>query len=820
MGLIELLRGSFGLSQTEEKKVTEIHGQPIKVIEVGSSGTEVYGGYISEEYLSELRGTDWADTVDKMRRSDGNVRMALNALKLPLKSSNWFISCKDDSEEAKLQKKLLEKALFEDTGRSFTKLLGEILTCLEFGYSLFEITFRPKLNDPELGHYNTLRSLAYRSQRTIERWNIDKSGNLISVLQLADGDFGKSVNLDARFLLHFSPDQEGDNFEGISILRGMYGSWLRKNHFLKLMAAGIEKYAIPIPVLEVPEGKENSPEYKNAINALKKFTSNQSNYITFPQGWKLDIKTTTFESEKVRNTIEFENKEMVNSILASFLILGQGGASGNRALGDTLSDFFGQTLTYIADHISEQIHEKVFKPLIKMNFGDRPLLVELRCDGLQEKADKTWAEMISALITGGSVKYDRQLEEYVREKFKLPKIDEDTRVESVAPVNPDPSNPLQLSEKKKSKQREAVTLMRETSKSLSQVFKAYLKTLGTEYIEAMLKEWDKASTSNEIKAALKADITVPEDYLEAVRYILTVATFEAKQQVKEIFPKKKKLSEFRLASSMIQKIDDRRAKLEKVTEELLQATEAFNADPLNMDVRIALKEARNRFNYQARATRKLIEDNYLSFNEKQKNLAKTQLLLDSQIADLKKSLGLQYQTSLPSTDSEQTLRKDLQERLEVVTSGPIVVSGPDILASQTINEARLEESKASGGDEIESYTFVAVDDDRTSEICSELSGRTFAPNDPDLDRYTPPLHHNCRSYLAVNLKSFNGNPSIDSDKLELSKAAQKAITLSEPCCDHSSEFDQYAEEVRRTLDPIKIDMIATDMGKESDLISD
>lgn len=798
MGLLELIKGSFGVGQAEEKEVAEVNGQPIKVIEVGSSGTEVYGGYISEEYLAELRGRDWSDTIDKMRRSDGNVRMAINAIKLPLKSSNWFISPIDDSPEAELQKKLLEKALFEDTGRSFTKLLGEILTCLEFGYSIFELTFKPKLNDPELGHYNTLKSIAYRSQRTIERWNVDKSGALQSILQLADGDLGKSVNLDARFILHFAPDQEGNNFEGMSILRGMYGSWLRKNHFLKLMAAGIEKYAIPIPILEVPEGKENSQEYKNAIAALKKFTSNQSNYITFPQGWKLDIKTTVFEAEKIRNTIEFENKEMVNSILASFLILGQGGASGNRALGDTLSDFFGQTLTYVADHIVEQIHEKVFKPLIKMNFGDRKLLVELRCDGLQEKADKTWAEMISALISGGSVKYDRQLEEYIREKFKLPKIDDETRAQATAPT-PDSTNPLQLSEKKKSRQREAVTLMRETSKELSLVFKSYLKLLGTEYIESMLKEWEKASSSNEIKAALKADISVPEDYVEVVRYILTAATLEAQQQVQSIFPKKKKLSEFRLATDQEKKIAERQKKLSDATLELSKATDAFVADPLNMEVRLALKDARNRLNYQMRAARKQIEENYLSFAQKQRTLAKTQLLLDSQIADLKKSLGLQYQTSLPSTDSANTIRKDLQERLEVVTSGPIVVSGPDILASQTVNEARLEESRSSGSDEIESYTFVAVDDDRTSEICSELSGRTFAPNDPNLDRYTPPLHHNCRSYLAVNLKSFNGNPEIDSSKLELSKAAQKAITLSEPCCDHSSEFDQYAEEVRRTL---------------------
>lgn len=775
MGLLDRLFGNAQAPGTvAEAPSPEVNGEPVKVIETGSAGTEIYGGYISEEYLREMSGRTLADTVDKMRRSDGNVRMALNALKLPLKSSNWYLRTLEDSDEAELQKLLLSKALFEDTGRSFTKLIGEILTMLDFGYSLFELTYKPKFGDPELGDYNTLKSIAYRSQRTIERWNIDKAGNVKSVTQQANGDTGKNVDLDARFLLHFCPDQEGDNFEGMSVLRGMYGSWLRKNHFLKLLAAGIEKYAIPIPVLEIPEGKENSPEYASAIKALKAYTSNQTNYITFPQGWKLDIKVTAFESEKIRATIDFENKEMVNSILASFLLLGQGGASGNRALGDTLSDFFAQTLQYVADHVAEQFAEKVFKPLIKMNFGDRPLLVELRCDGLDEKADKAWAETLKVLTDSGVVSKDAELETFVREKFKLPE-----KVEVVT----NPTGEAQLSEKKSPKsgpQREVASLIRDSASGLSDTFKIFLRILGVEYIEKMIRTKGKVSTASEIGAANEVDIVIPEEYREGVRALLAISAAKAREQVRDLFPQKgKKLAEFRLAKSREQKIDERVKKLEAATAELEKWTNAFVGDPLNMDIRRGLQAARDKFNYQARAARKELEDALLEHAEIKRNVAKTNLLLESQAADLKKSLGLQYQTSLMSTDSDDTIRKDLNERLGSVVTGPITTSGPDILASQTINDARFDEAEASGGDEIESWTFVGVDDDRQTEICAELSGRTFAPNDPDLSRYTPPLHHNCRSYLAVNLRSFKGNPAIDDKKLELSKAAQRSITLSE-----------------------------------------
>lgn len=813
MGLVDLIKGLVSTS-TEQKEVTSIGGIPVKVIEVGSAGTEIYGGYLSEEYLGELRGREWADRVDQMRRSDPNVRMAINALKLPLKSSNWYFQCTEDSPEAELQKLLLEKALFEDIDRSFTKLLGEILTCLEFGYSLFEITYKPKLGDPELGNYNTLKSLSYRSQRTIERWNIDQSGKVHTVTQLADGDTGRSVNLDARFLLHFCPEQEGDNFEGISVLRGMYGSWLRKNHFLKLMAAGIEKYAIPIPILEVPEGKESSPEYANALKALQKYTSNQSNYITFPAGWKLEIKATNFESEKVRNTIEFENREMVNSILASFLILGQGGASGNRSLGETLSDFFGQTLRYIADHITEQLTQSVLKPLIKMNFGDRKLLVELRCDGLDEKADKVWADTLKVLTDSGVVSKDEKLEEFVRQKFKLPEM-----TELVQP----PIGETQLAEKKKTRKKDpAPDLMRATSQNLKNVFKSYIQIMGTEYIQSIMRNFDAATVTGESRAANQADVKLPGEYIEAVRFYLDMATLEASQQVESLFPKKgKKLSEFRLALDTTKEIQELTRRIDKLFLAFQSAADSFYRNP-NPETKRAMKAASVELSTAMEKARMGIGKK-ITHAEIINNLEKTKLLLQTQITDIKKIVGLQYQSSLPSTDSPTTIQKDLTDSLARVVDGPLVLTGPDILASQTVNEARTsaaermnllqQEVPESVRDEVESYTFVAEDDDRTTDVCRELNGRTFGPNDPDFSRFNPPLHHNCRSYLAINLKSFKDNPPIDDDKLVLSKAAQKAITLSELVCESVDE-SEYAEKVRFILSEVEF---AEHQGKQVQL---
>lgn len=418
-GFLNRLKGVFA-------PPVQINGENVKIVEVGTTGTEIFSGYINEEYLKDLTGRPWADQIDMMRRSDANVKMCLRALKLPLISSDWRFEVTEQSKEAELQKLLLEKAFFIDIDKSITRTIFEISSMIDFGFSLMEITHQVKLGDAELGDYNTLKSFAWRSQRTIDRWNIDReTGKLATVTQIANGDLGTLIDIDARFLSHFSIDQEGDNFEGVSLLRSMFGAWKRKNRYLQLVAAGIEKYAIPTPVLTIPAGKENSPEYKFAEKMLRCYTSSQKNYIMKPVGWDLTIEPVTFDAETIKEMIMFENQEMVNSILAGFLLLGQTG-TGSHSLSSTLADFYGQTLQYLADHITEVLAATVFQPLVKMNFGDRPLLVQFKCDGLKEKADVAWATMIKDLTTVGVIKADDELEDNVRDKMGLPPVDEAT----------------------------------------------------------------------------------------------------------------------------------------------------------------------------------------------------------------------------------------------------------------------------------------------------------------------------------------------------------------------------------------------------------
>lgn len=436
-----------------EPKPVEDASQPqrvqIHVTEVGTTGVENFSGYYSEEYLSRLRGPQAADIWDQMRRSDPKIKMVLSAVKNPIKGAQWSVQPGDEGDNFKLHAELIEQILFKDLHQNWTQQLSEILTYLDFGFSVFEVIHKVVHSHSKFGSYNSLAKLAWRSPKTIETWNLDElTGQLKSVSQQAYGDIGKLVDIPGEFLLVFTHEKEGDNYEGISALRPCYGPWVRKNTYLKLMAVGIEKFAVPTPYMEVPEGKEQSQEYDNAKAILERYTSHQQQYITYPAGWKLGFASpSNFDASKIRDAVDRENVEIAHAFLENFLELGQSG-SGSYALGNDLSDFFLLGIEHVGKNICESINRTIIPDLIKLNFGPQEVYPQLTCSGIKDKPGKEMAEILKILVDAKVVAPDLELEKAFREKYGLPKKEEKAPVELVSlPTAPTPA--VQASEIKK-----------------------------------------------------------------------------------------------------------------------------------------------------------------------------------------------------------------------------------------------------------------------------------------------------------------------------------------------------------------------------------
>lgn len=409
------------LSEDEQKQLKSKKTFHIKPI--GSSGTENYAGYNYEEYLQDLRDTERADIFDKMKRSDTQVVMNLSAVKNPIKSAKWSIRNPDpDDEKLELMTEFVEHNVFHEMENPFSKFLREALTMIEHGHSVFEMTHKVVFNHAKFGTYNGIKSLDWRSPRTIERWNLDPdTGRLKSIDQYAYGDLDRLVNIPAEFLVLFTVNVEGSNYEGISMLRPCYGSWMRKQEYLKLNAIGIEKHAVPIPVVKIPTGFSGQEGYDGLIESLENYVVHENNYLIHPEGVEINLQTNTYDPEKVETSINNEDLRMTKAFLANFLELGTGGSGGAYALSNDLSDFFLQGIEYLATEISEKFNRGVIKPLIDMNYGKQEKYPELVFTGIADKAGKEFSAMLNELTKSKVIKPDQELEDFVRDKMSLPK---------------------------------------------------------------------------------------------------------------------------------------------------------------------------------------------------------------------------------------------------------------------------------------------------------------------------------------------------------------------------------------------------------------
>lgn len=161
---------------------------------------------------------------------------------------------------------------------------------------------------------------------------------------------------------------------------------------------------------------------------------------------------------------------------------------------------------------------------------------------------------------------------------------------------------------------------------------------------------------------------------------------------------------------------------------------------------------------------------------RKKVTAQSRLLVDTQIADIEKAVYFQFTSSVDSTDSLLVLQDDLYGVAEDYIDGATVYAGANATAANMVNSARnaffLDDEVTAELD-----AFVFTNGDPVSPICKDLDKTVFSADDPNLNRYWPPLHWNCKSYILPILKGNLGSREIKA--LNPKPAAQASIQFGE-----------------------------------------
>ena len=719
------------------------HDKPL-----GASGTDVVSNvHNSEDHIEALQGYQAALFYDKMRRSDTQVRKILGAITSPIKSARWGVEPFDDDARSLEIANTIETILFKDI--KWSKFINEALTVVAHGHSVFEVVHENKVSR-EIGPYTGLAQLGFRRQPTIIEWHHDKiTGELKSIKQESATDIEVSVVIPAEFLLCFFSEQEGDNI-GFPLLRNVYGPYKRKLLAMELQFIGIERFAIPTPMLQVPKGiKPTDLEYIAAVETLKAFVSAEDSYLMFPEGWELNLHDNSFDPEKLKSVIKGEDENMSGAILASFLELGTGGNTGAYALSNDLSDFFFAGLSYYANVIRDTINDKLIPQLVSLNYGpDETAIPKINYSGIADKAGLELMQIITGFIEKGVISSDEGLEDYIRKAYNLPKKAEGTLIEnegaetvdaSTAPpeeiqplVTEDVSvdEPAQLSEILKFAEKTPKKLMEKYDELLLDIIRRHLTTISDKYIADTLRNYKSLSDKNKMAATKDVKVGGVAQFKKELKGALTSLAREALDQV-----------EAEVGISNVKFKED----------------EALILKDLGVDT--------------------------FKFNEFSKLPKRIQLIIASQ-ADLisakeseevTNAVAFQFGSSEPSTNDIDVIREDLKTaaaaKVDSGTKKTVAANTVATVAGHTRNQYLLDDEVQTV---IESYTF--VNSDPQTDICKALAGTTYDVLSTDIVRYQPPLHHNCKSYMRANLKTSKNKPEI-TGLPTLTDSARKSITF-------------------------------------------
>lgn len=394
----------------------------------GGLGTGFYVDGL--EANADLRFPASSVIYDRMRNEDGQVASVARAITYPILNAKRRLAG-DDVRPEVLRFVEAELGLNIEPGRARRRRQGivlrehlrEALLSLWFGFMPFEQVYdvgpaAPGLEDPEQPGrlYAHLRKLAPRFPRTLMEVRVGRDGGLAGIVQAP----AYGVNTDPRGVLipvdrlvMYVNDREGADWTGRSLLRSAYKHWLIKDALIRLGAQIVERNGMGIPIVEYDD-----PSLKaEALALAKSLRAGAEAGGAMRKGLRVNIVGVQGSTADELPRVKYHDEAIGRSLLAMFLNLGHD--NGARALGATFVDYFLLAVNSIIGNLDETVTEHIIRDLVELNYGPDEPYPTLVTDDLTAEATPT-AEALKALADAGLITHDRELEQDVRRRYRLP----------------------------------------------------------------------------------------------------------------------------------------------------------------------------------------------------------------------------------------------------------------------------------------------------------------------------------------------------------------------------------------------------------------
>lgn len=363
---------------------------------VGVAGLNTHRGQIrADEFDKTISGNKAIKKFREMRDNDATIGAIMYAVEQVLRDVPFKVKPYNESEEAKNLAFFVEEVL-DDMEHSFDDHITEALSCLSYGFSLFEVVYKrregenlnnkkkhSKYTDGKLG----IRKLSSRAQWTISSFDIDDEGDLQGVRQSVWKRNSTSAYIPSTKLLHYRTTSLNNDPSGRSVLRNAYKSYTYLCNLQEIEAIAIEREMHGIPHGTMPseylspDATEDQVAVRKQVESiLSGLKSHQYQYALTPSDpfydsdgkvtnhKIMDIKLITADGNRaidIDPVIKRYQNDIARSVMAEFLMLGNG--SGSYALSKSKTDLFLRSLEAYINSIFDVLNKQLIEPLIRLN---------------------------------------------------------------------------------------------------------------------------------------------------------------------------------------------------------------------------------------------------------------------------------------------------------------------------------------------------------------------------------------------------------------------------------------------------------------------
>jgi len=410
--------------------------------EVGSTGLQVNGGVVTQDFLRQLQGRAGSAVYKEMAENHPVIGATLSAIEMLFRSVEWTVEPSDSDDQRSIDEAQFVASCMGDMSSSWQDFISSVLGFLVYGYSFHEIVYKrrdgrtddgtsSKFDDGRIGW----RKMPLRSQETITEWKFDPNGGIEGAIQ-QDPTTGSTVFLPVDRCLLFRTTTRMNNPQGRSILRSAYVSWYYQKRIIGIEAIGIERDLAGMPVALVPPqllSDSATTGETAALSAIKEIVRNirrdEQDGLVFPLAYDPDTGNLAYDI-KLMSTggrRQFDTNQIIArydtriamTMLSDFLLVGHD-RIGAQALSVSKIELFQDSISAYLANMADVLNSYAIPRLMRINGVSDDLAPTISYTAPRAPDLDTISNYVSKLTTSGAMIPDDQLDDYLRDVAGLP----------------------------------------------------------------------------------------------------------------------------------------------------------------------------------------------------------------------------------------------------------------------------------------------------------------------------------------------------------------------------------------------------------------